>query len=374
MVAIMSTIRIDFADLIEPVARRLLGEPNKQMSRKDELRFGNKGSLAIDLTKGTYFDHEANEGGGVLELIRRDGQSDPVKWLRDERLIPDKPSTNIAAAFDYRDEAGALLFQVCRTADKQFRQRRPNGGGKWIWKLEGVRRVLYRLPELIACAGSTVYIPEGEKHVDRLIGLGINATCNPGGAGKWRAEYNEHLRGADVVVLPDNDDVGREHAIARSLHGTASRVRVLMLPGLKPKGDIINWLEAGHPAEELVRLADEAPDWAPVDDAAPEERAPAQDNAAATTRKSSTVVCAADIVIRPKDWIWKGHLLRGAQELLTGTPGLGKSQVQIGYIACVTAGLAWPDAHDDLANAVAGVVAALSSPSGYDSSLKWVGL
>jgi putative DNA primase/helicase len=59
--------------------------------------------------------------------------------------------------------------------------------------------------------------------------------------------------------------------------------------------------------------------------------------------KSSIVVCAADIVMRPKEWLWKWHLLRGAQELLTGLPGLGKSQVQCHYIACTTAGRAWPD-------------------------------
>jgi putative DNA primase/helicase len=59
--------------------------------------------------------------------------------------------------------------------------------------------------------------------------------------------------------------------------------------------------------------------------------------------KVADIVCAADIVMRPKDWLWEGHLLRGAQELLTGIPGLGKSQVQIHFVACVTAGLKWPD-------------------------------
>lgn len=59
--------------------------------------------------------------------------------------------------------------------------------------------------------------------------------------------------------------------------------------------------------------------------------------------KTSIVVSAFDIAPQPKDWIWPGHLLRGSQELLTGLPGLGKSQVQINFIACLTAGLPWPD-------------------------------
>ena len=60
-------------------------------------------------------------------------------------------------------------------------------------------------------------------------------------------------------------------------------------------------------------------------------------------KKSYTLVCAKDVVPRAKQWLWEGHLLRGAQELLTGIPGLGKSQMQIHYIACVSAGLKWPD-------------------------------
>jgi len=64
---------------------------------------------------------------------------------------------------------------------------------------------------------------------------------------------------------------------------------------------------------------------------------------AADRRKRSNLVRASDIVMRPKDWLWRGHLLRGAQELLTGIPGLGKSQVQISFVACATTGSAWPD-------------------------------
>jgi hypothetical protein len=60
-------------------------------------------------------------------------------------------------------------------------------------------------------------------------------------------------------------------------------------------------------------------------------------------RNGVVLVCAKDVIIKPKQWIWEGHLLRGAQELLSGLPGLGKSQAQISFVACVTAGLPWPN-------------------------------
>jgi hypothetical protein len=250
---------------IELIARRLLGEPNQQSA--NELRYGSKGSLSIDLRKNTFYDHEAGQGGGVYDLVRREiGGGDPREWLRAEGLIEARlggSSDHHLVTFNYKDESGALLFQVCRTSGKKFFQRRPNGGG-WINNLKGVRRVLYRLPELIA-GTSKVFIAEGEKHVDALRKLGLRATCNPGGAGKWCSEYNEPLRGADVVILPDNDGPGHKHGqdIALALHGVAATVCVLELPGLGAKGDVINWLEAGGTLQELERLAGEAPEWHP---------------------------------------------------------------------------------------------------------------
>ena len=71
--------------------------------------------------------------------------------------------------------------------------------------------------------------PEGEKAADALTKLGVSATCSPHGAGKWRDEYSAHLKDADVVILPDNDEPGEQHAamVANSLDGIAKRVRLL---------------------------------------------------------------------------------------------------------------------------------------------------
>jgi hypothetical protein len=171
-------------------------------------------------------------------------------------------SGRIVATYDYRDEAGALLFQVCRRADKDgFPQRRPDGAGGWIWGLGDVRRVLFRLPELIATPlDQTVYIVEGEKDATNLNkAFGVPTTCNIGGTGMgWRAEYNRDFAGRNVVILPDNDDSGRAHAanVVRNLAPLAAQIRVLHLQGLPPSGDISDWLDAGGSQSDLETLVE----------------------------------------------------------------------------------------------------------------------
>lgn len=123
----------------------------------------------------------------------------------------------IEAMYDYPDEEGNLLFQVVRYWPKGFRQRRPNGIGGWDWSLDGTRRVLYRLPEVRRAVADkrTIYVVEGEKDADALRRTGVVATCNSGGAGKWRREHTEALAGAPrVVIVADKDEVGYGHARA----------------------------------------------------------------------------------------------------------------------------------------------------------------
>ena len=51
----------------------------------------------------------------------------------------------IVKTYDYRNADGVLVYQVVRFEPKDFRQRRPNGKGGWIWNLKGTERVLYHL-------------------------------------------------------------------------------------------------------------------------------------------------------------------------------------------------------------------------------------
>lgn len=129
---------------------------------------------------------------------------------------PPVSGSSLVATHDYVSEDADLLFQVCRYDPKGFRQRRPDGSGGWIWNLKGVRRVLFRLPRVLeaAKAGEVVYVVEGEKDVLAIERAGGVATCNPGGAGKWRDEFSAHLRGARCRVIADLDGPGISHARA----------------------------------------------------------------------------------------------------------------------------------------------------------------
>jgi predicted P-loop ATPase len=197
--------------------------------------------------------------------------------LKAAGLLPDKAesavSRRIVATYDYLDEAGDLVFQVCRLQPKDFRQRRKARAGDapdkcrdgWCWSVKGLRVVPYRLPQVLAAigAGQIVWVVEGEKDADNLAKLGAAATCNAGGAGKWRKEHAQALAGANVVIVPDNDEAGAKHAaaVAASLQGIARRVRVLELPGLAPKSDVSDWLAGGHGLAELAALAEGIADW-----------------------------------------------------------------------------------------------------------------
>jgi hypothetical protein len=260
---------IDFGALIGPVAKRLWGDPNRAHSKPNELRWGTNGSKSVNLFKGVWHDHESNEGGGTIDLIRRErglADGEAIAWLRSEGFVNGHDTSSLgepAATYDYVDETGKLLFQVCRFIPKTFRQRRPDGAAGWLWDLKGVRRVLYRLPVLFEAVTNKrpVLVVEGEKDVDALVKLNFAATTNSGGAGKWHSGYNEFLRGADVILVPDNDAAGREHmqAVAGELNGVAKSVRILTLPELPDKGDVSDWLANGGNAEKLRDLVTSAP-------------------------------------------------------------------------------------------------------------------
>lgn len=254
----------DFAALMEPVARELLGDPNGELSKGDKLRFGTHGSMAVDLEAGRWFSHEEKTGGGVLDLLAHElnlsTRAEQLRWLesngfKEREDAKPKAKPRIVETYDYADEDGTLLFQSVRMEPKSFRQRRPDGSG-WKWSVKGVRQVPYRLPELLANQGAPVFVVEGEKDADRLAKLGLLATCNAGGAGKWTSAHSELLANRRVVVLPDNDTAGRDHAekVRASLEAVGAQVRVVALPGLPEKGDVSDWLDSGGSKEALLEL------------------------------------------------------------------------------------------------------------------------
>ena len=177
--------------------------------------------------------------------------SDLMLEPRKERLR-EKPE----AVYDYTDEEGGVLFQAVRFPSKRFRQRHWSREKEdWEWNLDGVRRVLYHLPEVQEGIreGKTIYLVEGEKDVESLRAIGKVATCNPMGAGKWRPEYTLTLAGANVVIVADRDEPGRLHAetVKAELDSVCQNVWIYQP---KEGKDVTDHLLAGHPIEALQPL------------------------------------------------------------------------------------------------------------------------
>jgi len=178
-------------------------------------------------------------------------------------LFPAKEPTkdSVIAEYDYRDLDGTLLHQCVRFAPKNFRQRKPDGAGGWIWKTSG-RRVPYRWPELVG--HDTIYIVEGEKDADALWALGVPATCNLGGAGKWAIKETKCLTEigvARVIVLPDNDGPGITHAqrVEARMNAASIACSVILLPDVGRHGDASEWLSRGGTAAALADLVNHEP-------------------------------------------------------------------------------------------------------------------
>ncbi|HUA82650.1 MAG TPA: DnaB-like helicase C-terminal domain-containing protein [Bryobacteraceae bacterium] len=175
------------------------------------------------------------------------------------RSAPTREDADVEACYNYVDEAGKLRYQVVRKYGKKFVQRQPEPAGGWIWNLKGTSPVPYRLPEMIAA--NFVAVVEGEKDANNLHRIGIPATCNNGGAGKFSPGLVKWFTGKHVAVLPDFDSPGREHAlkVAEMLSAVAASVKIIELPGLAPKGDVSDWLAAGGTVDQLRDLFRKAP-------------------------------------------------------------------------------------------------------------------
>jgi hypothetical protein len=164
----------------------------------------------------------------------------------------------IECRYPYLDDDGTLLFEVERLLPKGFRQRRPDANGGWIYDLQGVKRVLWRQPQVRSAIaqGQWVAICEGEKDAQTVSEhSSLVASTAPGGAGKWRDEFTSVLRGGRVVLIGDADEAGRRHTldVARRLAGVVRRLVVLEPPIHK---DVSEHVQAGLSLKQLQRI-----DW-----------------------------------------------------------------------------------------------------------------
>jgi hypothetical protein len=198
--------------------------------------------------------------------------------------------------YPYTDENGGLLFEVVRLPNKQFRQRRPTeDGNDYVWNLGSTRRVPFHLPEVITAAkrGDVIYVAEGERDVEALRTAGVTATCNPGGAGKWRDEYSKYLSGASLaVIVADRDEPGVRHAeqIAESLAAAGTPHRIVQAATGK---DAADHLAAGHALSDFIALAPAHHQPTSVASVASGAAAPAEDTGLSALDASDASVAPA---------------------------------------------------------------------------------
>lgn len=263
----------------------------------------------------------------------------------------DRRQDPIVATYRYVDEAGTLLYEVQRTAAKRFLQRRPDphNTDKWLYKLDGVRRVLYHLPHMQAAIqdGQTIYVVEGEKDVHSVEVKGGAATTNPGGAGKWRPEYAEALRGAHVVCVVDWDKEGQGLNHGRQVMASVEPVAAsFTMVRAKAGKDATDHLTAGFGLDEFLivptEIADLPPEPVPVaaepaDGAVeqPVSGAPAPED---DRRNRIRVTPASAFKIKPVQWVWDQRMPLGEITLVPGREGVGKSTFLAWMAAMVTNG------------------------------------
>jgi len=237
-----------------------------------------------------------------------------------------QPKGTKVAEYIYRDLKNAPYLKVDKyvtaQGDKAFPQYRFDKG-QWIKRGKNWPSIPFRLPELLAAPpGSTIDIGEGEKDALNLAALGLIATTNPGGAGKWTPELNKWLTGfARANIYEDNDVPGHKHAaaVATALCAIIPDVRVVKFRELVEHGDVSDWLKTGKTREDLLARAEQAPKFIALES-----------------------VCAADEEIAAIEWVWFGRFAIGKIGLITGMPDEGKGLTLSDIMARITRGSEWP--------------------------------
>ena len=308
-----------FAPLLTDVATELLGKPDHTANAGATLRWGTRGSLKLDTQKGVWHDKEANEGGGVLDLVMRERGCDKagaLAWMESKGFI-DPAERKQPERYLYRDATGVVLYAKVRVdkPNRKYEYQHPVGD-TWRTGRGGIDAVPYRLPDLLAAPNDAVlYMAEGEKHADKLARWGLLATSLK----DWREAYSEHVAGRSVVILPDNDDGGRKLAreAAALVKKAGGKPLLVPLPGLPPKGDIIDWKGT---REDLAKLVEEA------------SRRPAEQGLA--FRKGVSARALMSKAFDPIRWIVPGYLTEGMY-VLAGAPKQGKSWLALNWMIAI---------------------------------------
>lgn len=327
----------DFIPLLQNYKRLGNGEYNARCPGHDD----KKNSLTIREADDERILIHCHAGCRSADIIKALG-------LNMSDLYPDdkkETKKRIIAEYLYHDLNGNVVHKTIRYEPKGFAQARPDGSGGWIYNLKGIKPVIYNLPAVQEAIkrGDPIFIVEGEKDVENLKKLNKVATTSPMGAGKWRPEYSQYLLNASVIIIPDNDEPGKQHAesIAASLVGMAKSIKVVDLKNelheLPPKGDITGFFNIiGKKADALNRLDKlimATPKWHSKNNNAPESKVPKLELINARELQNMELPPIKYIV---------DNLISAGLTLLAGAPKIGKSWLMIWLCIQVSNGaLVW---------------------------------
>jgi hypothetical protein len=217
-----------------------------------------RASLTASLTKDKIL-FKCQAGCSFDKVVSALGMEESQFFVPKETTLP----KIIVAKYKYEGKDGGHVFNVIRYSDKTFSQQRADGR----WSMDGVTRVPYRLPQMLAGIkeGRAIIIVEGEKDVEAATNIGLVATTFAGGAGKWRKEYSKWFQEAKVICLPDNDHAGRKgmDIIASKIIKVAKSVLWLELPDIPEKDDLSDWLniEGNNLDKFNTMVRDSAVQW-----------------------------------------------------------------------------------------------------------------
>jgi putative DNA primase/helicase len=320
--------------------------------------FGNEGrSFNLNLDSGAWIDNSTGQrGGDFISLVaQREGLSQgeaarkiqadlslptaaasprpaPRQTPKDDQ--PEAPTTREPAhIYPYYNDDGTLAFEVLRF-EKPGHKKAIRTRGTYNPKL------LYNAKTAVNY--NPVFVVEGEACVEALKAPNINlhnAVSNPGGAGKWRNEHSQALKGKNIIILPDNDDPGKAHAakVAASVYTYAASIKILNLPGLPHKGDVVNWLEAGGTVPELRSLIDAAPLYQPPNETPKEET-----SASAHLEAFRPVIMGIRSFLAkeypPRDYVLWPIIPEQGLTMLFAMRGIGKTMVALSIALVVASG------------------------------------
>ena len=158
----------------------------------------------------------------------------------------------------YSDVSGNELFCKVRFEDGDGKFIRPihrNGTKYEIGEpaFNGEDKPLYRLPDIVEQPNDPVFVVEGEKAADALSDIGAIATTSGAAQSAKHADWSI-LKGRDIILWPDCDEVGEKYAkdVEDCLREIAKSIQIIDVAqlDLPAKGDAADWIEANPEADE----------------------------------------------------------------------------------------------------------------------------